>query len=183
MTHTSAPTIPGVELRPIPSEPGYYAGSDGEIYSAKGYGGVPIRRLSATTARSTGYKYVSPSQKSIVVARPVHRLVAEAFHGPCPEGMLCRHIDGVGTNNLPENLQWNTVLVNARDRAIHGTQVRGEGHPGSKLTEDDVRRIRKIYPLCGVSHLSLAKKYGVSESLICSVLHRNSWAHLPDEAA
>jgi hypothetical protein len=33
--------------------------------------------------------------------RRVHQLVAAAFHGPCPEGMEVRHLDGVRTNNTP----------------------------------------------------------------------------------
>jgi len=38
----------------------------------------------------------------------VHRLVLEAFVGPCPDGMECCHNDGDRTNNRLENLRWDT---------------------------------------------------------------------------
>lgn len=51
----------------------------------------------------------------------VHRLVAAAFHGPCPEGLEVRHLDGVRTNNVPTNLAYGTHAENIRDTVRHGT--------------------------------------------------------------
>lgn len=56
-----------------------------------------------------------------VLGRFVHRLVLEAFIGPCPSGMECRHLDGNPSNNRLENLLWGTPLENANDRRRHGT--------------------------------------------------------------
>ena len=43
------------------------------------------------------------------VTEAVHRLVLEAFVGPCPEGMCCRHFpDRDPSNNKLENLSWGT---------------------------------------------------------------------------
>lgn len=42
----------------------------------------------------------------------VHRLVCEAFHGPCPPGMEVLHDDEDGLNNRPENLRWGTRKEN-----------------------------------------------------------------------
>lgn len=38
----------------------------------------------------------------------VHRLVLEAFTGPCPKGMECLHADDDPTNNHLTNLRWGT---------------------------------------------------------------------------
>lgn len=62
-----------------------------------------------------GYRQVRLSGK---FAR-VHRVVAEAFHGPSDLPMV-RHIDGDPSNNLPGNLSFGSSLENARDRRRHG---------------------------------------------------------------
>ena len=42
----------------------------------------------------------------------VHRMVAECYIGPCPEGMEVDHIDGDKTNNHISNLQYLTPEEN-----------------------------------------------------------------------
>lgn len=72
--------------------------------------------------------------------RLVHRLVLEAFVGPCPEGMEACHWDGDPTNNRLENLRWDTRSENHRDAARHGTHfsTQKERCPwGHKLTEEN----------------------------------------------
>lgn len=54
------------------------------------------------------------------LARP-HRLVLEAFVGPCPEGMETRHFNGNPLDNRLENLLWGTPVENASDCTRHGT--------------------------------------------------------------
>lgn len=68
-----------------------------------GYPGVSLRRPGV---RKTGY---------------IHRLVLEAFVGPCPEGMEGCHNDGTASNNRLSNLRWDTSIANAQDKARHGT--------------------------------------------------------------
>lgn len=49
----------------------------------------------------------------------VHHIVLTTFVGPCPEGLECRHLDGVKTNCRLSNLAWGTVTENAEDRKKH----------------------------------------------------------------
>ena len=51
----------------------------------------------------------------------VHRLVANAFHGPLPPGMETRHLDGNPTNNVATNLVYGTRSENQRDSVQIGT--------------------------------------------------------------
>lgn len=54
----------------------------------------------------------------------VHRLVLEAFVGPCPEGMEGCHNDGDASNNALPNLRWDTSSANKQDMIRHGTNYR-----------------------------------------------------------
>ena len=65
----------------------------------------------------------------------VHQLACETFHGPRPEGLVVRHLDGNNQNNTPGNLKWGTDAENAQDRVRHGTDAEAskthcpQGHP------------------------------------------------------
>src|SRR5699024_6464865 len=50
----------------------------------------------------------------------VHRLVLEAFVGPCPDGMEACHWDDDKTNNHVSNLRWATQSDNMHDRVRNG---------------------------------------------------------------
>lgn len=67
------------------------------------------------------YPYVGPTRNGKQEQSPIHVLVALAFHGPRPDGMEVRHLDGVRTNNRPENLSWGTHAENMQDAIAHGT--------------------------------------------------------------
>lgn len=53
----------------------------------------------------------------------VHRLVLEAFVGPCPEGMVACHWNDLGTDNRLENLRWDTPSANEYDKVRNGRSV------------------------------------------------------------
>ncbi len=66
---------------------------------------------------------VSQEGKMISKMSRLHRLVAEAIYGPCPEGSEVNHIDGDKLNNRPENLEYVTHSENmehatSRDQSI-----------------------------------------------------------------
>ena len=50
----------------------------------------------------------------------IHRLVLEAFVGPCPEGMVACHWNDVPDDNRVENLRWDTPRENSFDKARNG---------------------------------------------------------------
>lgn len=58
----------------------------------------------------------------------VHRLVLEAFVGPCPPGMIGCHWDDDPDNNHVSNLRWDTISANMQDK------VRNGGHHLANLT-------------------------------------------------
>ena len=74
--------------------------------------------------KSNGYREVGIAQKRL----RVHRLICEAFHGPCPpdKGEV-DHIDRDTANNRPENLRWATPSENLRNRSVNEESLRKYG--------------------------------------------------------
>jgi hypothetical protein len=111
--------------------------------------------------------------------RTVHSLVALAFIGPPPKDQEVRHLDGNNRNNKADNLLYGTDQENANDRIRHGRSGRGDS-PTAKLTEKDVKWIRKKYTprdeMYGAS--ALGRKFNVRHTTICNIVSRQTWAWL-----
>ena len=101
-------------VRPIPSYPNYFVTQTGIVLSERK---EPLH----VTRDGNGYKVVS-LKKVISKQYRVHRLVLEAWVGPCPPGQMCRHLDGNKINNHLNNLRWGTALENAQDDARNGVK-------------------------------------------------------------
>lgn len=102
-----------------------------------------------------------------------HRLVLEAFRGPCPEGMECRHLNGDPLDNRLDNLAWGTREENEMDKA-HKRVLPGEAHWGAKLTEEKAKEI-KYGPL---SQRKTAKLYGIRQQDVSRIRLGQRWAHV-----
>ncbi len=171
----------GVELREVKNYPWYRVGSDGSLWGirlSRGRRRVAPQRFKLTP-KSNGYIHTilygdGGARRHVAI----HTVVLETFVGPCPDGMECRHLDGVPSNNNLSNLQWGTPLENAADRKRHGTHVYGERSPLAILTEQSVIAIRKRHWNDLETIASLASAYQVSESAICCVLYGVTWRHV-----
>jgi hypothetical protein len=110
----------------------------------------------------------------------LHRIMAATFIGPCPDGLVVNHIDGVKTNNSPSNLEYISQADNNRHAFRIGlNQQVGEEHHASKLTDQAVQIIRSSRRQ--KTSKSLALRFGVTESLISAVQTGKVWRHVrPD---
>jgi hypothetical protein len=96
----------------------------------------------------SGYLYVNLKRVGSQSQRAVHRLVLEAFVGPCPPGMEGCHNDGDQLNNRLDNLRWDTPSNNKLDSVRHGTHAearqvmcqRGHQLAGPNLLPTAVKR-------------------------------------------
>lgn len=114
------------------------------------------------------------------------------------------HADGSRTNNHADNLRWATEKENADDRELHGRTARGDRHGSrthpfalptgqmhwsqrypektskgerhgcSKLTSQDVKKIRSDHRLLQ----DIATVYGVTPTTICHIKNRKTWRHV-----
>ena len=129
--------------RKIKSCPGYEVSDFGRVRSfwTKGRYSVIGTKATVRALKPTrdGHLQVSFKRKRYAY---VHRLVLEAFIGPCPPGMECCHADDNPSNNKLSNLSWGTRHMNMEDRERNGRILRGDSAPWSKLTEKDVTLIR-----------------------------------------
>jgi len=108
----------------------------------------------------------------------VHRLVLEAFVGPCPDGMECRHLDSDPLNNHVGNLRWGTPKENADDRTSNGTQPVGANNPFSRISEHEALEIRCLASM-GADMKEVADLFGVHKSTACKIARGVAWCHLP----
>lgn len=169
-----------VDYRTIERHVGYRFGSDASVWSCwrlihlgprKGARSDPSGpwKLMCQRIDRLGYCHVIMKNpvKPGYCCNGVHRLIAEAFHGPCPEGMQCRHLDGNPSNNLPDNLRWGTATENQRDRVTHGTSNR-------KFTKSDVMAIRE-FVRSGKSYREVGRIFGVVHNTVSMALRRDLW--------
>lgn len=113
----------------------------------------------------------------------VHRLVLEAFVGPCPDGLEGCHGDGTPSNNRLGNLRWGTPDDNRRDMVRHGTRhpvphYRGEESTVSKLTDDQVRRIRAVKAWPFGLQARIAREIGISATHLWRIRTGQGWEHV-----
>lgn len=112
----------------------------------------------------------------------VHRLVAGAFIGPCPIGLEVNHIDGDKLNNASTNLEYCTRSENEKHSLRLGLRKPfhkiGQEHPRAKLTEKDVRQIRRLYSSGKYSQSEIGKMYGMKQCSIQHITKRRIWKHI-----
>jgi len=165
--------------KPVLGFEGFYeASSDGEILS--------IRRQNLKNKRFMGGNLVKPIMGSrgyyvVNLTKPevrkqifLHKLILEAFVGQRPDRMQCCHNDGNKLNCNLDNLRWDTISNNHKDKRIHGTWQVGEKANNVKLTNKIVISIRtnKLTPN------QAAEIYGLSLTNAKRIVNRETWRHL-----
>lgn len=97
---------------------------------------------------------------------PVHKLVAQQFHGPQPApGYEVRHLDGNKLNPHADNLEWGTRKQNAEDRERHGRTSRGEKHSTAIKARAPFKRPKGIAPSNKGKPMGDAQKQKLSEAM------------------
>ena len=170
--------------------PDYRVGTDGSVETRKerrrgignAQGGWGVGKWKRIKEMKRG-KYLAAVLSHGGKATPysIHRLVLLAFVGDPPEGKpVACHNNGKHHDNRLENLRWDCQKGNLADRKAHGTERLGEQCHNSKLTDEDVRWIRKIWKGRLMTQKQMGIVLGRPEPTIQHVCVGRHWTHVRD---
>ena len=171
----------------IPSTNGKYEASNyGRIRNAKN-----LKVLKVQDNIHGYYNLVLHVIPTIPLNARVHRLVAEAFLGECPEGYVVNHKDGNKHNNNIENLEYVTPSENNLHALRNGlrkpntSQIgkHGEEAGASKISEEQAIEILKERYRTGDGCRKISKRLGISRGIVQGILSekRPRWIYLDRE--
>ena len=153
---------------------------DGKVHHRKG------RFLKPRRTDRNYLNVVLSKTKSYQPSIRIHRLVALAFIGPPPDPkMEINHKNGVRDDNRVENIEWVTKSENVKHAFRIGLRCwKGENHPTSKLTENQVLEIKRLIR-DGLGNTEIAKRYNVKHYTISKIRTGDNWPHvsLPEDRA
>ena len=146
------------------------------------------------TLNNRGYLTVIIRKKTYMV----HRLVAKHFIQKCKGKNFVNHKDGNKLNNHSDNLEWVTIAENNAHARLTGLHRQAVGYKvvykseatkakclsnlldKSKLTDDEVRYVRKVHVARSkeFSSTALASQFGVSVVAMCKIISGKTYTHV-----
>jgi hypothetical protein len=155
----------------------------GTNYQVSNQKRVRLIKYVKPTVGPTGYWEVALSvpgrNRSGMMYRRLHRLLAEAFI-PNPEKKLfVNHRDGNKLNADLSNLEWNSPRENVKHAYRLGLilPTRGRKNGQAKLQDCQVACMREFAGLW--KYRSMARHFGVCDSVTRDILSNRAWLHLP----
>lgn len=171
-----------MEWRKIPDWP-YEVSEYGDVRRVGGGQGTKSKKLmNGFKLTKFGYRGYDLYKNGERWKTSAHHLVAILWLGPKPsEKHEVAHNDTDGSNSHYSNLRWATRKENIQDTVEAGKfktpGFRGSDVGTSKLSEDDVREIRRLSSE-KIGQRTIAKKFGVSRSTVCEIQNGKIWSWL-----
>ena len=162
----------------------YQVSNLGKVKRLKGYGCTKekILRSFLCGKNYSTYLKVRLYKKGKGKDYSVHRLMALSFLKNPHNYPEVRHLDGNRFNNTLPNLAFGTHQMNMHDAIKHGT-FRTPDNTGikngmSKLTENNVRKIRKFFYTKGLSRKQISIKFNISVPYVGQIINGSAWKHI-----
>lgn len=177
MVRTNPPDLPDEEWCVCIADERYEVSNKARVRRAvKGIGTWVGRHCKQHLDKDGYYRVIFGGKRTGKTNHLVHRLVAIAFLDPpvSPDRQQINHLNGKRDDNRLENLEWCTPRHNVLWRYETKTMLLGEHHPNAKLTDRQVRKIRKDIAR-GISIKSIATQLNVTYQTIHGIKTGKGW--------
>lgn len=139
----------------------------------------PEGYITLGTIDSLNYRVLTLRDHGRLKRERAHRLVAQAFLEKGNGKNNVNHIDGDRLNNHYTNLEWCTHEENIHHAIRTGLfNTKGERHFNSKLTEEKVLEMRRLYFNEGLTQQAIAEMFGVCRRQAGDVINGVNWGWL-----
>jgi hypothetical protein len=157
----------------------YEASSEGRIRRLAPAKGAHVGRILKPQIHGRyGYTHICLCREGTVKMTLTHRVIAEAFLGPCPEGLTVNHKNRKGGDNRACNLEYLTLKENNQHACANGRPVQhGAALSRNGWVDDDIREMRRRVT-AGESRVKVAADYGTSHAQVSRICARLSWKHV-----
>jgi len=171
------------EWRQMEDYEGWYEISDaGSVKRVMGGQGARIGRELKQSKNGIGYYLLNLSKGGTKKQYYIHRLVAAAFIGPCPDGKQVNHKDGDKSNNCSSNLEYVTpsenILHAIRIGIKNSLHCIGTNNANAVLSEAEVLKIRELLDCGCLSQVEIGDMFGVRQTTISAINTGRSWSRL-----
>lgn len=169
------PSIEDIEWKPVKDYEGIY-----EVSSAG-----EVRRVSYLLKPSNshyGYPQLTLTKGGKNQNKPLHRIVAEAFHENPEDKPTVNHKDGNKQNPHKDNLEWATHSENSLHAVRTGLRPMnwqdGEKNPKAKLKKHQVLDIREKCEIMSVSQVHKEFYPYLSYNTVYAIKTKRLWKNL-----
>jgi hypothetical protein len=147
----------------------------------------PVRAERSVSSRK-GYRRIMFYAEGKRMKVGAHRIVwMHHNHLDMPETLEINHKDEVKSHNHPDNLELNTRSENVKYslsrhprnfKSLNILGGKGEGNHASKLTDMQVKEIRRLYKLRTMCQREIAQRYAITQAAVSRIILRKSWGYL-----
>lgn len=129
---------------------------------------------------SRGYGNFAFRKNGKVINNRAHRFAYILSEGKVPLNLMVCHKCNNPLCVRPDHLYMGSGSDNVQDAIISGlwNPPQGEKNGMSKLTEKEVRKIRKMFASGNYYQKELANIFGVMRENISQIVNKRSWAHI-----
>jgi hypothetical protein len=147
-----------------------------------------LRHAGAKGAHGSKYAhwYIGSRTDGTKRSVTVTRWIYEQTRGPIPPGMLVCHTCDIPECVNPDHLWLGTVKDNVDDMRAKGRDnYRGPINPykgprpwSAKLTEEQVREMRRLFATGKWTKKALSERYGLHHVTVIGILRGDFWKHV-----